>query len=90
MIWGWDVTKLSATQQRLYDAFKDKPDTDIAISAMYDATYRGEERTNSLVFTDRYMQQRLGPIVQRLNKKLDGQRIEPGQLKRTYRLNTKV
>ena len=88
MIWGWDVTKLSATQQRLYDAFKDKPDTDIAISVMYDATYRSEGRLEALAFDVRYMQQRLGPIIQRLNKKLDGQRIVPGRLKRTYRLNT--
>lgn len=35
---------------------------------------------------DQHLQQRLGCYVTRLNRRLEGRRVEPGEAKRTYRL----
>ena len=59
-------------------------DTDVNIAMLYNAAYPTKAQ-----YENRYMQQRLAPIIARVNKKLpEGHRIEPGKLKRTYRLNT--
>lgn len=85
------MKELSELQKRLYAVFK-TPNVDVSIYAMYYAVYLdGIVPKDAIVVTTvRDMQQKLGPVLQRLNAKLEGQRIEPGQLKRTYRLNTKI
>lgn len=77
--------ELSPLQDRLYAVFEAHKDEDISISDLYEVAY-GTDATLSV----RDKQQRLAPIFARINEKLTGQRIEPGQLKRTYRLNTNI
>lgn len=75
--------QLSPMQEKLYALFKGKEDKDILIKDMYYALYGTP--TDALV-TVRDMQQRLAPVLQRLNDKLVTQRIEPGLMKQTYRV----
>lgn len=89
------MNDLTPLQQSLWAVFKDKPDIDVAIVDMYIAAYVSDSMADFYRFGKlcdvRHMQQKLSPLLQRLNAKLpEGQRIEPGQLKRTYRLNTKA
>lgn len=82
--------KLGPVQERLYAVFKDRPNEDIAIAHMYAATY-AVSFAELIEVSIRDMQQRLAPVIARLNGNLPpNNRVEPGQLKRTYRLNTDV
>lgn len=86
--------KLPPLQDKIYKLLKATPDQDVAIDTLYNHVFDGphyvqlEGERHELVYTSRDMQQRLGPVIARLNLKLRGQRIVPGELKRTYRLNT--
>ena len=76
--------ELSPLQERLYlrlvlAGF----DTDVKIVDLYNAVYPGNM---GMWLTNRYMQQRLGPIIARTNGKLEKERIKPGRSRRTYRL----
>lgn len=71
----------------LIDLFVKTPDMDITISKMHEVLYG----PSLDVFNVRHMQQKLAPIIRRANAKLPlNHKIEPGMLKRTYRLNTNV
>ena len=76
--------ELSPLQERLYlrlvlAGF----DTDVKIVDLYNAVYPDNM---GMWLTNRYMQQRLGPIIARTNGKLEKERIKPGRSRRTYRL----
>ena len=58
-------------------------DTDVKIVDLYNAVYPDNM---GMWLTNRYMQQRLGPIIARTNGKLEKERIKPGRSRRTYRL----
>lgn len=84
------MNDLTPLQELLFCLFKDKPNTDIQIYDMYVAVY-GVRAAIAEDSDIRHKQQKLSPLLQRLNARLpEGHRIEPGQLKRTYRLNTKA
>ena len=69
-------------------------DTDVPIYRMYEAAYDTEVhkiQNGQLILgmQPRTMQQRVGPIIMRINQKLPPDyRIVPGRLKQTYRLET--
>lgn len=71
----------------MYRLLSKNPDTDFPIRNLYAFMYFNNYDAD-LTINTRRMQQSLGPAIARINAKLVGQRIEPGQLKRTYRLNT--
>ena len=76
--------ELSPLQERLYlrlvlAGF----DTDVKIVDLYNAVYPDNM---GMWLTNRYMQQRLGPVIARTNGKLEKERIKPGRSRRTYRL----
>lgn len=71
--------KLTARENELYGYFG-LYDVDVPIAEMHDKLYP-EGDTDG-----RTPQQRLGALISRINKKLTGERIVPGNLKRTYRL----
>ena len=76
--------KLSPLQERLYlrlvlAGF----DTDVKIVDLYNAVYPASD---AMWLSNRYMQQRLGPIIARTNGKLENERIHTGWNRRTYRL----
>lgn len=80
-----DLTK---QQQALYDLMSATPDTDVNIPTMWRVIEATSDRAPRTRRSVRDMQQGLGPYIARINAKLDGQRIEPGRLKQTYRLTT--
>lgn len=79
---------LSSLQQRVFDVLQAKPNRDVPIEDLYYTAYPqlGEQRS---LWTVRDMQQQLGPLFVRINDKLKRGRIVPGELKQTYRLDTK-
>ncbi|TXH12357.1 MAG: hypothetical protein E6R03_13030 [Hyphomicrobiaceae bacterium] len=81
--------KLGPIQERLFALFNTRPDQDIEIWLLYSVAY--EVKPSEHDADNRRMQQRLAPVIARLNGNLPpNNRVEPGQLKRTYRLNTDV
>jgi len=90
------MAPLSDLQQRVYDVLAAAPNTDVPIYLLYEAAYRTnvhriQNGTLILGLRPRVMQQRLGPVVARINEKIEsGGRVEPGALKQTYRLATKA
>lgn len=89
------MTTLSELQRRLYDALNSPPDTDVEIYKLYEATYNTSVHavTQGVVvlgLTPRTMQQRLGPVIARVNEKLQTGRVVPGERKQTYRLDLKA
>jgi hypothetical protein len=76
---------LSPNEQKVWAAF-DKRETDIDIAVLYMRVY-GDP---SSAMTSRDMQMRLGPVFRSINKKLAKARasitIQPGVIKRTYRI----
>lgn len=88
------IKDFSELQAKLYVLMDDNKDSDVKIEDMYRALYGAPPHSDDKVLhaaDARYMQQKLGPVIQRINAKLPLTiRIEPGQLKRTYRLNTNV
>lgn len=78
---------LSAHQQKLFDAFT-KKNLDIDIDILFGRLYKLD-----VALSPRQMQQRLAPTIKAINEKLRTAKgtyllIEPGNLKRTYRLST--
>lgn len=87
--------KLTELQQRVFDVLDKKPNTDVQITVLFDAAYPltcdWTDEENPIEYPPiRDMQQKLGPLLSRINRKLKNGRIEPGVIKRTYRLNTKL
>lgn len=80
------LSELTKQQQALYELMARTPNEDVNIPTMWQVVYDTSERAPRLRKTVRDMQQGLGPYIARINEKLDGQRIVPGALKRTYRL----
>lgn len=75
---------LSELEACLHDLLAKTENVDVNIAKLYNAAY-----PTKATYENRFMQQRIAPIIARVNKKLpEGHRIEPGKLKRTYRLNT--
>ena len=60
-------------------------DGEATIQEMY-AEMQGYNGQRGYERYSRRMQQRVGGVVSRINKKLNGMRIVPGERKRTYRL----
>lgn len=82
--------QLSVMQRLVFNVLGEKPNTDIPISVLYGVAHRdGAFEDIEKNMSTRTMQQTLGPLIARINAKLKRGRIEPGELKRTYRLNTK-
>lgn len=86
---------LSELQQRVYDLLVSPADTDVPIYKLYEAAYqtnvhRVQKGILLLGVQPRTMQQRLGSVIARINEKLDKGRVVPGQVKQTYRLDTKA
>lgn len=75
---------LSPLQRRVYDALAAKPNTDVHIGDMYDAGYPRQDIHHFM--SNRDKQQQLGPVVKRINEKLEPGRVIPGKTKQTYRL----
>ena len=86
---------LSELQQRVYNLLVSPADADVPIYKLYEAAYqmnvhRVQKGILLLGVQPRTMQQRLGSAIARINEKLDKGRVVPGQVKQTYRLDTKV
>lgn len=87
--------KLTPLQQKIFSLLDAKPNTDVMISTLYHEAFGDTDMVHpdgsysSVVLDTRDMQQRLGPLLARINLKLKRGRIVPGALKRTYRLDTK-
>lgn len=89
-------SKLTPLQQKVFDLLDKKPNTDVQITELYKVAY-GSQNQMTLAYVDRYgeewgvrdMQQKLGPLLSRINGKLKRGKIEPGLLKQTYRLAIK-
>ncbi len=79
------MNELSDQQGRVFEALSATPNEDVPMAALYQCA---KGRTDLPLPTNREQQQYLGPFIVRINLKLNGQRIEPGKTKRTYRLNT--
>lgn len=82
--------KLTELQQRLFDMLDQRPNTDVSIKTLFAAVYVRGDEPKLFPDTVRDMQMQLGPIIARINTKLKRGRIEPGHVKQTYRLNTKL
>lgn len=75
------MTKFTDMQQRLFDALS-PPDTDVSVQLLFNAVY------DEPLCDNRWMQQKLGPMIARINRKLKSGKIVPGELKQTYRYDT--
>lgn len=77
--------KLSPQQQRVWTTFQEVPfDTDVPIAKLYERMGKNTLRDTP----SRVQQQRVGSVIARINALIAGKgRIEPGRLKRTYRLS---
>ena len=75
--------KLSKLQQEVYDVLVKRRGKDVALDDLHKAAY-GEAKPPA--WLNRRMQQRMGPLISRINEKLPCHKIVPGELKRTYRL----
>lgn len=73
---------LTAHQASVLNAFGEN-DKDYDIAVLYTRVYGDPGH-----MTAREMQQKLAPTFSAINEKLNKGRIEPGDTKRTYRLNT--
>lgn len=80
--------QLSALQQRVFDVLQAKPNKDVPIEDLYYTAYPISGAVH-WTLSVRDMQQRMGPLFVRINDKLKRGRIVPGELKQTYRLDTK-
>ena len=73
------MNPLSELEARVFEELRLAPNTDVAIAKLFETGYgKGE------ILSSRRMQQRLGPLIARVNRKLDQGRIAPGKRKRTY------
>lgn len=74
--------RLSAKEQVLYDKLIRRTGTDITILELHKALYPDDDNASP-----RMAQMRVGSVVSRVNnKKFETHRIEPGNIKRTYRI----
>lgn len=75
------MTELSDQESIVANALHARHDNDVSIEELHRLVY-------GCVLEDNHkrMQQRIGAIVSRINKKLSGEAITTGQLKRTYRM----
>ena len=80
--------KLTELQQKVFDLLDAKPNTDVALVDLYAAAYQNAQ-ADMFPPLNRDMQQKMGPLFARINAKLKRGRIEPGQIKQTYRLTIK-
>lgn len=78
--------KLTELEQKVYDFLSHKPNDDIPIASIYETVYGPQGPTFMLLTSNRSMQQQLGPLLARINRKLKEQKIVPGNIKQTYRL----
>ena len=78
-----DEVQFTDTQEKLYNLLYKAFGKDVKIKDMYYALYGVPDAYTSI----RDMQQKLAPIISRVNKKMFGQEIKPGELKQTYRLS---
>ena len=78
------MIKLSPLEQKLFDALDNQRNQDVAIDALHAAVYGARENAPGEV---RDMQMQLGTLISRINRKMKKARIEPGRLKKTYRLS---
>lgn len=80
------MTKLSPQEERLRAAFDKDGATlygvDVRIDAMYEAVMEAPRGALSV----RRAQMRLGTVISKVNKKVKGEKIIPGELKHTYRI----
>lgn len=76
--------KLSKFQKRAYETMCQHGfDIDVSISRLWSAVH-GQRPPSHM--SNRDMQQKLGPLVARINAKLEATKIVPGNLKQTYRI----
>lgn len=78
--------KLSRLQQEVYNVLVKKKGKDVTIEDMHDAAYGATQPDLFAGWTSRQIQQRMGPLISRINAKLPRHKVVPGELKRTYRL----
>jgi len=78
----------SPLQQKVYDTLNDPADTDVTIRRIYAAAYNMPLYALMDFGNVSDMQQKLGPVIQRINEKLATGRVRPGDVKQTYRLDT--
>lgn len=79
------MIELPALQEKLLRCLVANMNKDVKIDVLYAAVYGFDDKTTDI----REMQQRLGPHITRINRKLPTGTIVPGELKRTYRLGPK-
>jgi hypothetical protein len=79
--------KLSPMQAKVFNLF-DHYDKDIEIARVFRVAYDKDPLLGYRLqhMTVRDMQQLLGPLIKRINDKLQGGQIVPGHLKQTYRI----
>lgn len=77
-------THLPVREARLYRKLHEPiVGADVPVAVLYTYVFDTDEQTDPT-----YMQQRLGPYITRLNRRIKaaGWRVCPGEIKRTYRL----
>jgi len=79
------MSKLVGQQDRVFRVLDSRHDTDVSITELFLAAFN-EAKYGQVTWTTRHMQQKLGPTIARLNKKLKNARIVPGDTKNTYRM----
>lgn len=82
---------MTPKQERLYDLLSDAArfkrqksqqiEPDVSISTCYSTVYAG-----TYLASNRDMQQKIAPLISRINKHIAPHKIIPGERKRTYRL----
>lgn len=84
------LDNLTDRETPVFTVLSKNPDADISIGTLYRVTFGKNDnlytRYQDGRATRRDLQQKLGPIIARINEKLNGSRIVPGALKGTYRL----
>lgn len=80
-----DLDYLTDRELELYEFIRlHGYEKDVKIAAIHDKLYSDTNDT-----LPRTPQQRVGAIISKVNKKLSGERITPGELKQTYRLTAR-
>ena len=84
---------LAPQEERCFKVLLGKVNEDVPIYVIYEAVFQNpvhvvQQGVLILGLTSRTMQQRLGTILSRVNKKLARGRVRPGDVKQTYRLDT--
>lgn len=80
--------QLGTIEQVIYDRLRDAQRCEQAIRVLYMAAF-GVTFSDVSKLSSRTQQQKLGPYIARLNKKLEPrERIVPGEARRTYRLES--